>query len=520
MKKILLSMLAITMAAFTFTSCEDVPEPYEIPGGGIGGGDIITEEPSGDGTSANPFNAAAITNVVSAMEVDVESTEDYYIKGVVVSIKENFTTQFGNATFNIADSETGKTQFCIFRTLYFGNKKYTSGDVLNVGDEVVVCGKVVNYKGNNSNTTPETAANKSYLVSVNGKTSSEGGGGDEQPTDGTYINETFASSFGSFTVNTVKGTPWVIDSYGYAKGTGFKAAGEPATPSASYILSKAVNMSSAKEAKISFDYILRYVTTTSGDAIDGIENKVLVTANYTGDPTTTQWTDITGKLTEVRDWKTWTKFTADVPAEIKGKNNVVFALYYACEESSGTWEVKNFTVKEGEEEGGDTPGGDTGDVNATNGNFETWVNGLPNNWKTASSAGNATLSQSTDAHGGKYSVKVGGTSSANKRIGYKEMELKAGDYTMTFYAKAATSKGASVRPGYVPVNNGVAESTKYTYGDYTNDLSDTTWTQVTHTFNIASDGTYCLIIMNSKKPGADVLIDDFTLTMGNTVIIE
>ncbi len=359
MKKILLSMLAITMAAFTFTSCEDVPEPYEIPGGGNnGGGDIITEEPSGDGTSANPFNAAAITNVVSAMEVDVESTEDYYIKGVVVSIKENFTTQFGNATFNIADSETGKTQFCIFRTLYFDNKKYTSGDVLNVGDEVVVCGKVVNYKGNNSNTTPETAANKAYLVSVNGKTSSEGGGGDEQPTDGTYINETFASSFGSFTVNTVKGTPWVIDSYGYAKGTGFKAAGEPATPSASYIVSKAVSMSSAKEAKVSFDYILRYVTTTSGDAIDGIENKVLVTANYTGDPTTTQWTDITGKLTEVRDWKTWTKFTADVPAEIKGKNNVVFALYYACEESSGTWEVKNFTVKEGEEEGGDTPGGE------------------------------------------------------------------------------------------------------------------------------------------------------------------
>ena len=38
MKKILLSMLAITMAAFTFTSCEDVPEPYEIPGGGNNGG--------------------------------------------------------------------------------------------------------------------------------------------------------------------------------------------------------------------------------------------------------------------------------------------------------------------------------------------------------------------------------------------------------------------------------------------------------------------------------------------------
>ncbi len=165
-------MLAITMAAFTFTSCEDVPEPYGIPGTEVGGDDAtITEEPIGDGTQTNPFNASAITNLVSAMPAGVESTEDYYIKGVVVSIKENFTTQFGNAAFYIADSETGSTQFYVFRTLYLGNKKYTSGEVLKVGDEVVVCGKVVNYMGN----TPETVQNKSYLVSINGKTSSEGG---------------------------------------------------------------------------------------------------------------------------------------------------------------------------------------------------------------------------------------------------------------------------------------------------------------------------------------------------------
>lgn len=518
MKKIFLSMLAITMAAFTFTSCEDVPEPYGIPGEEIGGGDVTgTEEPTGDGTQANPFNAAAITNLVSAMPVDVESTEDYYIKGVVVSIEENFTTQYGNAAFRIADSETGKTQFYIFRALYLGNKKYTSGELLKVGDKVVVCGKVVNYKGNKSNATPETVANKAYLVSINDNTSSEGGGGDDQPTDGTYINETFANSFGSFTVNTVKGTPWTIDSYGYAKATGFVAQGQPATPSASYIVSKAVNMTSAKEAKVSFDYILRYVTNYD-EPIAGIENKVLVTSNYTGDPTTTQWTDITGTLTEVRDWKTWTKFTADVPADIMGKNNVVFALYYACEESSGTWEVKNFTVKEGKEEGGDTPGGDTGDVNATNGDFETWVNGLPNNWKTASTAGNATLSQSTDAHGGSYSVKVGGVSGTNKRIGYKEMTLVPGDYTMSFYVKAATSTGASARPGYVQVTDGKVGS--YMYGDYTNNISNTEWTKITHNFTIASEGTYCLVIMNSGKPGGDLLIDDFTLTMGNTVIIK
>ncbi len=33
-------MLVAAMTAFTFTSCEDVPEAYEIPGGGNCGGSI------------------------------------------------------------------------------------------------------------------------------------------------------------------------------------------------------------------------------------------------------------------------------------------------------------------------------------------------------------------------------------------------------------------------------------------------------------------------------------------------
>jgi hypothetical protein len=33
-------------------------------------------------------------------------------------------------------------------------------------DEVIICGKLVNYKGN----TPETVANQSYIYSLNGKT--------------------------------------------------------------------------------------------------------------------------------------------------------------------------------------------------------------------------------------------------------------------------------------------------------------------------------------------------------------
>lgn len=344
-------MLAITMAAFTFTSCEDVPEPYGIPGEEIGGGDAATAEPSGDGTQANPFNVAA---AIKYIQDGGSETTDMYVKGIVVSVdKGSFDPTYGSLKYYISDNGTTSNQFRVYNGYAGPNRtKFSGEDALKPGDIVVICGKLVNYSG----TLEFTTGN--YVVSINGSGDFGGDSGDDQPTDGTYINETFANSFGSFTVNTVKGTPWTIDSYGYAKATGFVAQGQPATPSASYIVSKAVNMTSAKEAKVSFDYILRYVTTSTGEPIAGIENKVLVTANYTGDPSTTSWTDITGTLTEVRDWKTWTKFTADVPADIMGKNNVVFALYYACEESSGTWEVKNFTVKEGKEEGGDTPGGE------------------------------------------------------------------------------------------------------------------------------------------------------------------
>ncbi len=44
MKKIMYSMLAFMMAAFTFTSCEDVPAPYGLPNGGTEGGGTTLPE--------------------------------------------------------------------------------------------------------------------------------------------------------------------------------------------------------------------------------------------------------------------------------------------------------------------------------------------------------------------------------------------------------------------------------------------------------------------------------------------
>ncbi len=147
-----------------------------LNGSGSGGGNQGTPgEAKGAGTQADPYNATAANAFIATLASDQESANDIYVKGIVVEVKEAFSS-YGNATFYIADSNESADKFYCFRALGLGNKKCTDPNALKVGDEVVVCGKVVNYKGN----TPETVQNKAYLYSVNGKTE-EGGGGNTQP---------------------------------------------------------------------------------------------------------------------------------------------------------------------------------------------------------------------------------------------------------------------------------------------------------------------------------------------------
>jgi len=177
-----------------------------------------------------------------------------------------------------------------------------------------------------------------------------------------------------------------------------------------------------------------------------------------------------------------------------------------------TPEIKNATVEI--LEGGDNPNPNPSDVKTladfSNGDFEAWTNDQPNGWKSQSTASNATLSQSTDAHSGSYSVKVGGASQ-NKRLAYEELQLEAGTYAVSFYAKAATNEGGSVNPGYVPIKDDGSVGS-YVYGGYINDLNTSEWVKVDYEFTLSAKTTICLVVMNSKNPGKDVLIDDYTIT--------
>ena len=151
------------------------------------GGDTPTPggdgEPAGTGTSEDPYNVAAARNLVKdftwTSNTEYDKSEVVYVKGIISKIADNGTYSqsgtFGNASFYISDDGKDANNLYAYRILYLGNEKYTSGTDIKVGDEVVICGKLMNYRGN----TPETVANEAYLykLSEGGDTPTPGGNG-------------------------------------------------------------------------------------------------------------------------------------------------------------------------------------------------------------------------------------------------------------------------------------------------------------------------------------------------------
>ena len=184
MKKTFKTLVFAIVGLLALASCEDVPAPFVMPDkdSNSGSSSTGTIEPKGDGTAASPYNVAAIVAKIKEMEAGVESTEEYYIKGKVKSVSTTASaiSQYGNHTFEMIDEGDNSTVFTAFQVYGPGKKKFTSVDDIKVGDEVVVCGRVVNFKGN----TPETVGKgAAYVVSIN----SSGNGGGSSSEEGIAV---------------------------------------------------------------------------------------------------------------------------------------------------------------------------------------------------------------------------------------------------------------------------------------------------------------------------------------------
>ncbi len=465
MKKIIYSLLVLAMAAFTFSSCEDVPAPYDMPTKP----ETPELQPTGSGTAADPFNIAAVEKYID--EGGSAETE-IYVKGKVVSVKQgSFDPQYGSLKYYISEDGTATNQFYVYNGYAGPNRtKFSGEDALKPGDEVVICGKVDNYQG-----TKEFLVGN-YIVSLNGQ-------------GGTTTPDTPAGE--------AKGTGTEADPFNSV------AANNLATSLGSGEVSDKEYYIKGKIQEIKDQFAAQFGNATFYIADDENSQKFLIFRTYYfgGE----KWKEGDGQLKigdEVVVCAKLINYMGNTPETNQGGKLI---------------SVNGKTSIEGGSETPDTPS--TGDTTTPNGDFETWVDGKPNYWKTASTACNATLTQSTDAHNGKYSVKVGGSTTANKRLGYKEMELKAGTYKIKYYVKAATATGASVQSGFVDIT-AEGKAGNYVYSGYINDIPNTKWTLVEQELVIPSDGKYCIVIMNAKRPGGDVLIDDLTLTLGKTVIIK
>ena len=237
-----------------------------------------------------------------------------------------------------------------------------------------------------------------------------------------YASETFSTGFGAFTAETVEGLPWIID-FHTAKGTGY--ANSKTTRSRSYLVSPAFDMTRARRATLSFQYIMAYTA-------DGPGNRVYITDNYTGNAATTEWTDITGTLQAAGktssggiDWNTFATYSSEIPSRFLGESHVTVALFFGCNTKSTTWEVKNLQLTLDEERAGDVPDDpvdpDNLNRNSTRKAPEAWRLEFPH-MKTEGR--NLVVTHATEDYGVTYSLEWDCDKRANRWSCY---ELYAGN---------------------------------------------------------------------------------------------
>lgn len=163
-----------------------------------GGGTVTPDQPiegtpAGTGVENDPYNVAGALTYIQNLPADEKPEASVYTKGVISEVVKMGDS--GSIQFKMQDKNVNNS-LLVYYCNNLGNVPFKAQTDLKAGDEVVVCGKVVNFKGN----TPEYAPG-AYLVSLNGKTEGEGGGstpgGEEKPGEVTEFSIDLAYTLGT-----------------------------------------------------------------------------------------------------------------------------------------------------------------------------------------------------------------------------------------------------------------------------------------------------------------------------------
>ncbi len=231
-----------------------------------------------------------------------------------------------------------------------------------------------------------------------------------------FVNESFSSSLGVFEVATTKGTPWAYDSqYSCALAKGYKDGS--VTPSETYLYSPEFDFTNTTEATLDFSYKMNYTGSTV---------KVLITDNFSGDVSTTEWTTLKEDLENPMTFNKTVNISCDIPSRFLGESNVVIAFFHSCSTSSSTWELtkvklqQNTTSDDGNNDNDDTEDSDPSNTNknivSKSDNKEVWRLEFP---KIKGDDMNLVITHSTEDYGITYSLEWDCEKRANRWTCYE-----------------------------------------------------------------------------------------------------
>ena len=157
MKKYIFSVLMAAMAAFTFSSCEDVPDPYTLPTQPAGPG---TTDPNKTGSESNPYTVA---EAIALIKAGTAPSTAVCVKGKITAVTF-FNETYSSLSYNIADEGSSDVI-----EVYSGKGKdganFSSKDDLKVGQIVVVKGIVKAFTKNDGTIVNEIDKN-STIISI------------------------------------------------------------------------------------------------------------------------------------------------------------------------------------------------------------------------------------------------------------------------------------------------------------------------------------------------------------------
>ncbi len=118
--------------------------------------------------SNTPETAYTVSQAVALIDAGEGLAYEVYVKGIVSEIKSLDTSKYQRAQYYISEDGTTDGQLYVYNGYYLNGADFTSDDQLNVGDQVIVLGKLTKY-----NTTYEIDVNN-QLYSINGVTPVQG----------------------------------------------------------------------------------------------------------------------------------------------------------------------------------------------------------------------------------------------------------------------------------------------------------------------------------------------------------